>query len=65
MWDGKQCSDEGIHEPTWFSVDLLNDDIEVRVCHDQDIKDEGIPIEKKIGFTQYPRSVQYLGGGKD
>ena len=49
LWDGQQCDNEdtcctGTNTPPWFSVDLPNsssDDLEVRICHDQDTSDEG------------------------
>ena len=53
LWDGQQCGNEGTccnvtNTPPWFSVDLGNttsDDIEVRICHDQDTTDEDSPIQ--------------------
>ena len=53
LWDGHQCDNEGTcctgtNTPPWFSVDLSNptsDDIEVRICHDQDTADEDTPIQ--------------------
>ena len=39
---------EGTNTPLWFSVSLpgtTNDDIEVRICHDQDNNDEDTPIQ--------------------
>ena len=53
LWDGQQCDNEGTccnvaNTPPWFSVDLGNttsDDIEVRICHDQDTTDEDTPIQ--------------------
>ena len=48
LWDGQQCNNEGTcctgtNTPPWFSVDLntSSDDLEVRICHDQDADDEG------------------------
>ena len=38
----------GANTPPWFSVDLpdsTSDDIEVRICHDQDTTDEDTPIQ--------------------
>ena len=51
LWDGLQCEGAcctGTNTPPWFSVDLshsTNDDIEVRICHDQDTNDEDTPIQ--------------------
>ena len=50
---GQQCDNEGTcctgaNTPPWFSVELHNstsDDIEVRICHDQDTIDEDTPIQ--------------------
>ena len=38
----------GTNTPPWFSVELpdsTSDDIEVRICHDQDTRDEDSPIQ--------------------
>ena len=54
LWDGQQCGNDegtcctGTNTPPWFSVDLpdsTSDDIEVRICHDQDTIDEDTPIQ--------------------
>ena len=54
LWDGQQCDNDegtcctGANTPQWFCVDLpksTNDDIEVRICHDQDTTDEDTPIQ--------------------
>ena len=53
LWDDQQCDNEGTcctgaNTPPWFSVDLHNptsDDIEVRICHDDDTDDEDTPIQ--------------------
>ena len=55
LWDGEQCegaerrccSDINGNSPPWFSVQLphpTSDDIEVRICGDQDTHDEDSPI---------------------
>ena len=52
LWDGEQCESEGYccsndKSPPWFSVQLPNptsDDIEVRICGNQDTNDEDNPI---------------------
>jgi hypothetical protein len=54
LWDGQQCENDegtcctGANTPPWFSVDLpdtTSDDIDVRICHDQDTTDENTPIQ--------------------
>ena len=53
LWDGQQCDNEGtcctgVNTPPWFSVSLsgtASDDIEVRICHNQDTTDEDTPIQ--------------------
>ena len=52
LWDGQQCSKEGTccttKSPPWFSVELPNptsDDIEVRICGDDNPDNEDFPIE--------------------
>ena len=56
LWDGQQCDNDegtccdsnGTNTPPWFSVDLpdsTSDDIEVRICHDQDTTDEDTPLQ--------------------
>ena len=54
LWDGQQCDNEGTcctgaNTPPWFSVSLSNltsDDIEVRICGDEDTKyNEDTPIQ--------------------
>lgn len=51
LWDGKQCEHQCCsisgQSPPWFSVQLphpTTDDIEVRICGDQDTHDEDNPI---------------------
>lgn len=50
LWDGKQCEgrccSDGL-SPPWFSMTLpapTTDDLEVRICADQDTQDEDNPI---------------------
>ena len=52
LWDGQQCENEGTccttKSPPWFSVELPNptsDDIEVRICGDEETSNEDTPIE--------------------
>ena len=53
LWDGQQCDNEGTcctgtNTPPWFSVELpdsTSNDIEVRICHNQDTIDEDSPIQ--------------------
>lgn len=53
LWDGQQCDNEGTcctgtNTPPWFSVDLADrtgDDIEVRICHDENTSNEDSPIQ--------------------
>ena len=53
LWDGQQCDNEGTcctgaNTPPWFHVDLpdsTHDDIEVRICHNQDTDDEDSLIQ--------------------
>ena len=53
LWDGQQCDNEGTcctgtNTPPWFSVNFpnsINDDIEVRICHNQRTSDEDTPIQ--------------------
>ena len=53
LWDGQQCDNEGTcctgaNTPPWFHVDVpdgTSDDIEVRICHNQDTIDEDSPIQ--------------------
>ena len=53
LWDGQQCDNEGTcctgtNTPPWFNVELSNstsDDIEVRICHDQNYHDEDSLIQ--------------------
>jgi hypothetical protein len=59
LWDGEQC--EGVccsnngSSPPWFSVALPNlttDDIEVRICGDEDTDNEDTPIQLLEIFVQ-------------
>ena len=61
LWDDQQCDNDestcctGANTPPWFSVDLpdsTSDDIEVRICHDQDTTDEDTPIQLLELFVQ-------------
>ena len=61
LWDGQQCDNDeatcctGTNTPPWFSVALPNstsDNIEVRMCHDQDTTDEDTPIQLLELFVQ-------------
>ena len=59
LWDGQQCSNEGTccttQSPPWFSVELPNptsDDIEVRICGDNNPDDEDFPIERLDIYIQ-------------
>ena len=53
LWDGQQCDNEGTcctgtNTPPWFSVDLghrTSDDIEVRICHNEDTVDESKTLQ--------------------
>ena len=52
LWDGQQCSDQGTYCNTaslpWFIRDLPNstsDDIEVRICGDENTANEDTPVE--------------------
>ena len=53
LWDGQQCDNEGTcctgtNTPPWFNMELpdsTTDDIEVRICHDQNTNDEDSPIK--------------------
>ena len=50
LWDGQQCEGQCCSEgksPPWFQVDLPNptsDDIEVRICADENTTNEDVPI---------------------
>ncbi len=53
LWDGQDCTTAccTFNSPPWFSVSLpapTTDDIEVRICTDQDKSDEDI----HVGFIQ-------------
>ena len=58
VWDGEQCEGECCSNgksPPWFSVTLPNpttDDIEVRICEDEDTLDEDTPIQLLEIFIQ-------------
>ena len=61
LWDGQQCDNDegtcctGANTPPWFVVDLpdsTSDDIEVRICHNQDTTDEDTPIQLLELFIQ-------------
>ena len=51
VWDGEQCEGECCSNgksPPWFSVTLSNptrDDIEVRICGDEDTDNEDTPVQ--------------------
>ena len=51
LWDGQQCEGQCCingKSPPWFSVELPNtttDDIEVRICGDEDTSNEDTPIQ--------------------
>ena len=50
LWDGEDCTDNccTFNSPPWFKVQLpepTREQIEMRVCGDQDTDDENIPIE--------------------
>ena len=53
LWDGQQCEYEGTcctgaNTPPWFSVSLngtTSNDIEVRICHNQDTADEDTSVQ--------------------
>ena len=55
LWDGQGCGPTSscctFHSPPWFNVTLSSpttDDIEVRICGDQEIGDEGTPIQQLL-----------------
>ena len=58
LWDGEQCEGEccsNRSSPPWFSVILPNstsDDIEVRICGDEDTNNEDTPIQLLEIFIQ-------------
>ena len=57
LWDGAQCESEGSCCSTapWFTVDLVNstsDDIEVRICSNNDVFEEDSPIVLVELYTQ-------------
>ena len=58
LWDGKQCEGQCCSNgksPPWFSVELASptiQDIEVRICGDQDLHDEDNPITLLELFVQ-------------
>ena len=52
LWDGEQCSSEGTcctdKSPPWFNIDIptpTSDDIEVRICGNENLGNENTPIE--------------------
>ena len=52
LWDGQDCGSTSscctFNSPPWFNVQLsspTSDDIEVRICGDQSIRDEDTPIQ--------------------
>ena len=52
LWDGQGCGPTSscctFNSPPWFNVQLSSpttDDIEVRICGDQEIRDEDTPIQ--------------------
>ena len=51
LWDGQQCEGQccsNEKSPPWFTVQLSNptlDDIEVRICADEDTDNEDTPVE--------------------
>ena len=52
LWDGEGCRDSDhcctFHNPPWFRKDLpqpTSDDIELRICGDEALSNEGTPIE--------------------
>ena len=52
LWDGQDCSSNDrccdFHNPPWFCTELeqhTSDDIELRLCADEDTSNEDIPIE--------------------
>ena len=58
LWDGQQCSGEGscCTGPPWFSVELQNnatDDIEVRICGNENTNNEDTPIELLELYIQW------------
>lgn len=57
LWDGRQCSGEGTccTGPPWFSVELQSnttDDIEVRICGNENTNNEDTPIELLEFYVQ-------------
>ena len=58
LWDGQKCEGHCCSNgksPPWFSVELqgsTSDDIEVRICGDQDLNDEDNPIALMELFVQ-------------
>ena len=52
LWDGQGCGSNSecctFNHPPWFCTELdqsISDDIELRLCADQDTSDEDVPIE--------------------
>ena len=58
LWDGQQCEGQCCsngNSPHWFSVELdstITEDIEVRICGDQNLHDEDNPISLIELFVQ-------------
>jgi hypothetical protein len=58
LWDGEQCEGECCsngNSPPWFNMTLPNptsDDIEVRICGDEDTDNEDTPIQLLEIFVQ-------------
>ena len=58
LWDGQQCEGQCCSNgksPPWFSVELdstTTEDIEVRICGDQNLHDEDNPISLIELFVQ-------------
>ena len=59
LWDGEGCGDTStcceFNSPPWFCRDLpesTTDDIELRLCSDQDISNEDTGIEIVNIYTQ-------------
>ena len=59
LWDGKGCSSENSccyqSGAPWFFRQFparLTGDIEVRICHDQPLSDEGVPVEQLQLYVQ-------------
>ena len=59
LWDGEGCGPTSsccqLNNPPWFCVALeaaTTEDIELRICHDQDASDEGVEVTLVEIFTQ-------------